>query len=98
MHLNSLMPHIARVLQVLYPPITIPYMSDIEVQYNKALDYLYSFVDYSLKHSFEIATAELNLDCMYALMEELGNLQNKYSVIHVAGAKVRSALTCIFSA
>ena len=58
---------------------------DIESQYNKALDYLYSFVDYSLKHSSELAKAEFNLDRMFALMEELGNPQNKYPIIHVAG-------------
>ena len=46
---------------------------DIETAYNKALDYLYSFVDYSLKHSSELAKAEFNLDRMFALMEELGN-------------------------
>jgi hypothetical protein len=48
--------------------LKIPRM-DIEAQYNKALDYLYSFVDYSLKHSSELAKAEFNLDRMYALME-----------------------------
>src|ERR1041385_4598144 len=29
-------------------------MSGIETQYNQALDYLYSFIDYSLKHSSEL--------------------------------------------
>ena len=48
---------------------------DIEIEYNKALDYLYSYVDYSLKHSSELAKAEFNLDRMFALMEELGNPQ-----------------------
>lgn len=37
--------------------IPIPRM-DIEVRFNKALDYLYSFVDYSLKHSSELAKIE----------------------------------------
>ena len=58
---------------------------DIETKYNQALDYLYSFVDYSLKHSSELAKAEFNLDRMFALMEELGNPQKKYPIIHVAG-------------
>jgi dihydrofolate synthase/folylpolyglutamate synthase len=48
-------------------------MTDIEIAYNKALDYLYSFVDYSLKHISELAKAEFNLDRMFALMEALGN-------------------------
>ena len=54
---------------------------EIKAKYNKALDYLYSFGDYSLKHSSEIAKAEFNLDRMYALMEELGSTQTKYPII-----------------
>ncbi|HKY56150.1 MAG TPA: folylpolyglutamate synthase/dihydrofolate synthase family protein, partial [Anaerolineales bacterium] len=70
-------------------------MTDIETQYHKALDYLYSFVDYSLKHSSEIAKAEFNLDRMYALMEELGNPQNKYPIIHVAGTKGKGSVCAL---
>ena len=60
---------------------------NIETAYNQALDYLYSFVDYSLKHSSELAKADFNLDRMFALMESLGNPQNQYPIIHVAGTK-----------
>ncbi len=66
---------------------------DIELEYNKALDYLYSFVDYSLKHSSELAKAEFNLDRMFALMEELGNPQNTYPIIHVAGTKGKGSVS-----
>ena len=68
---------------------------DSEAQYNKALDYLYSFVDYSLKHSSELARAEFNLDRMFALMEELGNPQNKYPIIHVAGTKGKGSVCAL---
>ncbi len=68
---------------------------DIETAYNKALDYLYSFVDYSLKHSSELAKAEFNLDRMFALMEELGNPQNKYPIIHVAGTKGKGSVCAL---
>jgi dihydrofolate synthase/folylpolyglutamate synthase len=68
---------------------------DIEAQYNKALDYLYSFVDYSLKHSSELAKAEFNLDRMYALMEELGNPQKGYPIIHVAGTKGKGSVCAL---
>ncbi len=68
---------------------------DIEIAYNKALDYLYSFVDYSLKHSSELAKAEFNLDRMFALMEELGNPQNKYPIIHVAGTKGKGSVSSL---
>jgi dihydrofolate synthase / folylpolyglutamate synthase len=70
-------------------------MSDIEAQYNKALDYLYSFVDYSLKHSSELAKAEFNLDRMYALMDLLGNPQSKYPIIHVAGTKGKGSVSAL---
>ena len=68
---------------------------DIEIEYNKALDYLYSFVDYSLKHSSELAKAEFNLDRMFALMEELGNPQNTYPIIHVAGTKGKGSVSAM---
>ena len=68
---------------------------DIEIAYNKALDYLYSFVDYSLKHSSELAKAEFNLDRMFALMEELGNPQAKYPIIHVAGTKGKGSVSAL---
>jgi dihydrofolate synthase / folylpolyglutamate synthase len=66
-----------------------------ETAYNKALDYLYSFVDYSLKHSSELARAEFNLDRMFALMEELGTPQNKYAIIHVAGTKGKGSVSAL---
>src|SRR5215216_4371641 len=76
-------------------PLTIPHMTDIETQYNQALDYLYSFVDYSLKHISELARAEFNLDRMFALMEELGNPQAKYPIIHVAGTKGKGSVSAL---
>ena len=68
---------------------------DIEVEYNKALDYLYSFVDYSLKHISELAKAEFNLDRMFALMKELGDPHTKYPIIHVAGTKGKGSVSAL---
>src|SRR4026209_491491 len=67
-------------------------MNDTQSTYNQALDYLYSFVDYSLKHISELAKAEFNLDRMFALMDELGNPQMKYPIIHVAGTKGKGSV------
>jgi dihydrofolate synthase / folylpolyglutamate synthase len=75
-------------------PITIPFM-DTETSYNQALDYLYSFVDYSLKHSSELAKADFNLGRMFALMESLGNPQNGYPIIHVAGTKGKGSVSAL---
>ncbi len=71
---------------------------DIEVEYNKALDYLYSFVDYSLKHVSELAKADFNLDRMFALIETLGNPQKKYPIIHVAGTKGKGSVSALCAA
>jgi len=60
---------------------------DTDTAFNHALDYLYSFVDYSLKHASELAKADFNLDRMRALMAALGNPQEAYPTIHVAGTK-----------
>lgn len=73
---------------------TIPIM-DIETRYNQALDYLYSFVDYSLKHSSELAKADFNLDRMFGLMNSLGNPQAKYPIIHVAGTKGKGSVSAL---
>ncbi|WKZ37798.1 MAG: folylpolyglutamate synthase/dihydrofolate synthase family protein [Anaerolineales bacterium] len=71
---------------------------DIETRYNQALDYLYSFVDYSLKHSSELAKADFNLDRMFALMESLGEPQTKYPIIHVAGTKGKGSVSALCAA
>src|SRR5688500_1791738 len=70
-------------------------MNDTKTAYNQALDYLYSYVDYSLKHISELAKAEFNLDRMFALMEELGNPQQKYPIIHVAGTKGKGSVSAL---
>jgi dihydrofolate synthase/folylpolyglutamate synthase len=70
-------------------------MNDTQSAYNRALDYLYSFVDYSLKHISELAKAEFNLDRMFALMAELGNPQNNYPIIHVAGTKGKGSVAAL---
>jgi dihydrofolate synthase/folylpolyglutamate synthase len=73
-------------------------MRDPETDYNLALDYLYSFVDYSLKHSSELAKAEFNLDRMRALMAKLGNPQDRYPILHVAGTKGKGSVCALAAA
>lgn len=68
-----------------------------ETRYNAALDYLYSFVDYSLKHATELAKADFNLDRMSALMARLGNPQNDYKTIHVAGTKGKGSTSALIA-
>jgi dihydrofolate synthase/folylpolyglutamate synthase len=73
-------------------------MSDIDTANNLALDYLYSFVDYSLKHSSELVKADFNLGRMRLLMAELGNPQDQYPIIHVAGTKGKGSVSAMCAA
>ena len=68
---------------------------DTETAYNQALDYLYSFVDYSLKKSSELARAHFELDRMRALMAELGDPQETYPILHVAGTKGKGSTSAL---
>jgi dihydrofolate synthase/folylpolyglutamate synthase len=52
-------------------------------------------VDYSLKHSSELAKADFNLDRMFALMQVLGNPQSRYPIIHVAGTKGKGSVSAL---
>lgn len=71
---------------------------DTETAYNRALDYLYSYVDYSLKKSTELAKADFHLERMFAMMEALGNPQQAYPVIHVAGTKGKGSTSALAAA
>ena len=75
----------------------MPLLMDTETAYNLALDYLYSFVDYSLKKSSELAKADFNLDRMRELMVRLGNPEQKYPCIHVAGTKGKGSTSALMA-
>ena len=68
---------------------------DIETRYNQTLDYIYSFVDYSLKKADQLAAANFDLARMRAFMEALGNPQNAYPTIHVAGTKGKGSVSAL---
>ncbi|PWH17436.1 MAG: bifunctional folylpolyglutamate synthase/dihydrofolate synthase [Anaerolineae bacterium] len=68
---------------------------DTETRYNLALDYLYSFVDYSLKKADQLAAANFDLERMRQLMKALGNPQQAYSTIHIAGTKGKGSVSAL---
>lgn len=70
---------------------------DTNLAYNQALDYLYSFVDYSLKKSSELARADFNLDRMRELMTCLGNPEQRYPIFHVAGTKGKGSTSALIA-
>ena len=65
---------------------------DVEQQYQAALDYLYSFVDYSLTRAFRYAPEKFDLGRMRDFMAELGQPQESYPIIHVAGTKGKGSI------
>lgn len=67
------------------------------LDYQKALDYLYSFVDYSLTRNFRYAEEKFNLSRMYELLGLLGHPQKDYPVIHVAGTKGKGSTSALIA-
>ena len=70
-------------------------MQDIDRKYEEALDFLYSFIDYSLKRNFRNAAEKFNLDRMRNFMRFLGDPQKDYEIIHVAGTKGKGSVSSL---
>ncbi len=68
---------------------------DVHLRYQESLDFLYSFIDYSLTRSFRYTPDKFNLDRMVDLMEKLGNPHKRYPVIHVAGTKGKGSVSAM---
>jgi len=67
----------------------------IEEHYQKTLDYLYSFVDFSLTRSDRYTADQFNLSRMYDLVSRLDNPQAKYPIIHIAGTKGKGSVAAM---
>lgn len=64
-------------------------------RYQQTLDYLFSFVDYSLKKADQLAAANFDLGRMRQLMAALGNPQDAYPTIHIAGTKGKGSTSAL---
>jgi dihydrofolate synthase/folylpolyglutamate synthase len=71
----------------LTPDFLMVTMKETAIAYQEALDYLYGFVDYSLTRSFRNSPEKFDLERMRAFLKLLGDPQQKYSCIHIAGTK-----------
>ena len=65
---------------------------------DEALDLIYSFVDYSMTHVKDVSDHAFSLDAIRNLCEKLGNPQNDYSVIHIAGTKGKGSVCAMLAA
>lgn len=70
-------------------------MIDVEHKYQDALDFLYSFIDYSLKRTFRYTEEKFTLDRMREFMHHLGDPQKDYEIIHVAGTKGKGSVSSL---
>lgn len=68
---------------------------NLETAYQEALDYIYSFIDYSLKRTFRYSPENFNLGRMEKLAKSLGNPHQGYPIIHVAGTKGKGSVAAM---
>ncbi len=68
-----------------------------ELDYEQTLEYLYSFVDYSLTHDLQNLPEKFDLERMRQFMGYLGNPHENYPIIHIAGTKGKGSV-CAFCA
>ncbi len=65
--------------------------------FQKALEYLYSFVDFSLTRAFRYSPEKFDLGRVEALLKDLGDPQEDYAVIHVAGTKGKGSTAAMIA-
>ncbi len=70
----------------------------IEDQYQKTLDYLYSFVDFSMTRGMRYSPEQFDLGRMRAFVQALGNPERAYPSIHVAGTKGKGSVASMCTA
>ena len=64
---------------------------------DEALDLIFSFVDYSMTHAKDISNDVFTLDSVRGLTKKIGNPQNAYPVIHVAGTKGKGSVCAMLA-
>ena len=68
---------------------------EFEQKYQQTLDYLYSFVDFSLVRNLRYSPEKFDLSRMVDFANALGNPQDSYPVIHVAGTKGKGSVSAL---
>ncbi len=63
--------------------------------YPEALDYLYSFTDYGSLRTYRYSPETFDLGRMRELMARLGDPQQRYAAIHVAGTKGKGSTAAL---
>ncbi len=68
---------------------------DIDQKYQETLDYLYSFIDYSLQKTFRYSPEKFDLGRMREFMAARGNPEREYKILHVAGTKGKGSVSAL---
>ncbi|MCI0495114.1 bifunctional folylpolyglutamate synthase/dihydrofolate synthase, partial [candidate division KSB1 bacterium] len=68
-----------------------------QLNYQEALDYIYSFVDYSLTRNLRYSSEKFDLSRMNQLLELIGNPQKDFKIIHVAGTKGKGSICAMIA-
>ena len=63
--------------------------------YQDALDWIYSFIDFSTKRLDKYAAADFNLERMVRLMRLMGDPQRRYPTLHLAGTKGKGSVSSL---
>jgi dihydrofolate synthase/folylpolyglutamate synthase len=70
-------------------------MNTIEESYQESLDFIYSFVDFSMKRHVDDSHHFFKLDRMRKFAELLDNLQDNYPTIHITGTKGKGSVASL---
>ena len=65
--------------------------------YPEALDWLYSFIDYGVKRSYRYSPEVFDLARVRELLASLGDPQERYPTIHIAGTKGKGSTAAMVS-
>jgi dihydrofolate synthase/folylpolyglutamate synthase len=65
--------------------------------YQEALDYIYSYVDYSVERSYRYSADVFELQRVCDLLDSLGNPQDKFSSFHIAGTKGKGSVSAMIA-
>ena len=65
--------------------------------YQEALEWLYSFIDYGVKRSYRYSPEVFDLARVRELLASLGDPQERYPTIHIAGTKGKGSTAAMIS-
>lgn len=67
----------------------------VDERFQEALDYLYSFIDYSVERSYRYSPEVFDLGRVQELLRSVGNPQDSYHTFHVAGTKGKGSVSAL---